>query len=220
MSKKIAFIRPKPIPIANVRVLETLASHFNDYEIDVIDIKSLVKSRLDILAINTLFVILLYGRDIVFGYKEFKDSFWRTPYIFQTVKRLLARRLGGKNYDFTFQMQSLFDCSLPGVPHFIYTDHTHLANLTYSNFDKRRLYHPRWINLEKRIYQNATMIFLWSSHIKQSLIEKYGYPEEQAVLVYVGSNVDMTGSRTSGKTYEKQNILFVGLDWERKGGPD
>ena len=219
-SKKIAFIRPKSIPLANVIVPKILALFFSNNEIEVIDVNLLVKTRPDIILINTILTFSTYGRDIISGYKKFKDAFWRTPYLFSVVKRILKKMLAGNDYLFTFQMQSLFDCSIPEVPHFIYTDHTHLANLAYPNFDRRKLYPQRWLDLEKQIYQSATLTFLWSSNIKQSLIEQYRYPEEKAVVIYIGSNITHTKSKIGNKSYEGQRILFVGLDWERKGGPD
>ena len=220
MTKQIAFIDPTSVPLANKKTLETLTEHFNDYEIDLISVKSLIKSRLDILVINTLYVIFHYGLDIILGYKIFKKAFWRTPYIFHKVKHLLARRLRDIDYTFTFQMQSLFDCSLPGVPHFIYTDHTHLANLTYPDYDEQRLYRHRWLDLEKQIYRNATLIFVRSSNIEKSLTEEYNQEKEKVKCVYTGFNVDTNISSKRDKDFSHQNILFVGLDWERKGGPD
>lgn len=220
MSKRIAFFRPKSIPLPNVIVAEILASHFTDHEIDVIDIRSLVRPRLDILAINTLSVIWMYGRDILSGHKKFEVAFWRTPFIFHAIKRLLMKRVEGIEYEFTFQMQSIFDCSLPNVRHFIYTDHTHLANLTYPDFDRRRLYSQAWIDLEKQIYENATRIFVRSTNIRHLLIEQYGQPGEKVKCVYAGSNVEVDPSLTEGKDYSGQNIVFVGMDWVRKGGPE
>ena len=206
MIKRIAFIRPRTIPISNVVLMKILALNFINTEIDVIDIQSVVKTRPDIIAINTILTFIMYGRDIISGHKKFKAAFWRTPYIFHTIKYLVARRLAGRNYDFTFQTQSLFDCSIPGVPHFIYTDHTHLANLTYPNLDKQRLYPQEWIDLEKQIYRNATLIFVRSSNIKKSLIEQYNQQEETVKCVYAGYNVEASMSAVEDKDYSGQNI--------------
>jgi len=134
MREKFAFIRPKPWPLANLKVADALAGQFSDQDMEIIDVEELVKKKIGVLVINTFFVWLIYGWDIITGSKKFKESFWRTPYIFKTVRRLLKQRLSHQKYLFTFQMQSLFDCSLPNVPHFIYTDHTHQANLYYQYF--------------------------------------------------------------------------------------
>jgi glycosyltransferase involved in cell wall biosynthesis len=220
MLKKFAFIRPKSWPLANLKVADALARQFSDYDMEIIDIEELVKTKINILAINTLLVWLIYGKDIVTGNKKFKEAFWRTPYIFKTVKRLLNLRLSKQNYLFTFQMQSLFDCSLPTVPHFIYTDHTHLANLAYPNFNVKKLYPKEWVELEKQVYINAAKIFVRSSNIQKSLIEQYQQPADKAICVYAGNNVETNKSTTEEKSYASKNILFVGIDWERKGGPE
>jgi hypothetical protein len=52
----------------------------------------------------------------------------RTPRFFDASRREIQRLLAPHRYDFTLQTQSIEDASQPGVPHFIYTDHTHLTN--------------------------------------------------------------------------------------------
>ena len=220
MTKKFAFIRPKPWPLANVKVADALAGQFPDHEMEIINIEELVKSRVDVMIINTFLVILTYGQDIAAGTRKFKDAFWRTPYIFNMVKRLLRKKTNGRDFAFTFQMQSLFDCSLSNMPHFVYTDHTHLANLQYADFNIKKLYPQKWIELEKQIYTNASKVFVRSSNIQRSINEQYQQPEGKAICVYAGNNVETNNTVTEDKSYDGQNILFVGIDWERKGGPE
>jgi glycosyltransferase involved in cell wall biosynthesis len=117
-------------------------------------------------------------------------------------------------------MQSLFDASTPGIPHFVYTDHTHLENRHYTTTGTPNLYSQRWIDLERKIYQNAALTFLRSSNVRRSLIEEYGCTPEKAALVYAGSNAKVSAVKAHNINYTKPVILFVGLDWKRKGGPD
>ncbi len=198
---------------------ETLTSQFSDCQLDIIDIRPLITQNWWILGVNAIQTVLLFARELLTGKKNFREAFWRTPFMFKTVRKLLAKKLKGKNYWFTFQMQSLFDCSLPNTPHFVYTDHTHLANLSYPGFDPDSLY-KNWVDLEKQIYQKAAINFVRSTNIRKSLIEQYQQPPEKAICVYAGSNVEFNDFAAEGKTYEGQNVLFVGMDWERKGGPD
>jgi glycosyltransferase involved in cell wall biosynthesis len=74
--------------------------------------------------------------------------------------------------------------------------------------------------LEREIYQNAALTFVRSSNVLRSLIEEYGQTPESAVLVYAGSNAAVSQATRTMSDYTKNNILFVGLDWQRKGGPD
>ena len=219
-SRHIAFIRLKAWPLANLIVEGVLKEQFPDHEVDIIDISSLVRRRPDLVLVNSIATTLLYGKEIAQGRKKFRLAFWRTPYIFRQVRRLVQKRIAQGAYVFTFQMQSLFDASTPGVPHFVYTDHTHLENLQYETAGRPNLYSPRWVELEREIYQNAAITFVRSSNVRRSLIENYGCAPGKAELVYAGSNVKVTPVKTSNTDYAQPTILFVGLDWKRKGGPD
>jgi glycosyltransferase involved in cell wall biosynthesis len=218
-SKRIAFIRPKAWPLANRIVEGVLKEQFPDHEVDTIDVSRLVRRRPDLVVVNSIATALLYGKDIAQGRKKFRLAFWRTPFIFRQIRRLVQNRIAQGMYAFTFQMQSLFDASTPGIPHFVYTDHAHLENRHYSS-GSPNLYSPRWIDLERQVYQNAALTFLRSSNVRRSVIEDYGCPPEKAILVYAGSNAQIGQEKTRNSDYTKPVILFVGLDWKRKGGPD
>ena len=220
MSKRIAFIRPKAWPLANRIVEGVLKEQFPDHEVDVLDVSRMVRRRPDLILVNCIVTVLLYGKDIAQGRKKFRLAFWRTPFIFRQIRRLVRNKLAGGTYDFSFQMQSLFDASAPGLPHFVYTDHTHLENLKYAGSGSQSLYAPGWIALEGEIYQNAKATFVRSSNVQRSLTEDYKCPLGRAILVYAGSNVEVSSAKTSNVDYTKQNILYVGFDWQRKGGPD
>jgi len=49
-------------------------------------------------------------------------------------------------------------------------------------------------------------------------VNQYKIPSEKVVTAFAGSNVSITGEVNERKYYNK-NILFVGMNWERKGGP-
>ena len=217
---RIAFIRPKDWPLAN-RIVETvLREQFPDQPLDVFDVLQMVKKRPDILLINLIATVLLYGPELIKRKKKIRVAFWRTPYIFNQVKKLIRRRTANGQYRFSFQMQSLFDCSTPGLPHFLYTDHTHLENLNYAVNQKANLFAASWIQLEKTIYRNATVNFVRSSNVQRSMIHDYHCPPDKVKLVYAGSNASVNSIKTGNPEYTDPHILFVGFDWKRKGGAD
>jgi glycosyltransferase involved in cell wall biosynthesis len=218
-SKRIAFIRPKAWPLANRIVDGVLQEQFPDHEVDVIDISVLVRQRPDLLLVNGVATALLYGKDIALRRKNFRLAFWRTPYIFRRVRDLIRAQTAKGGYTFSFQMQSLFDGSTPGIPHFVYTDHTHLENLNYAA-NRNTLYSQKWIALEREVYQNASLTFVRSSNVRRSVIEEYKQPGDKVALVYAGSNATVSTVKKANKDYLQPHILFVGLDWKRKGGPD
>ena len=199
-----------------------LAESFPEYEVETISIAHLLRRRPDILLVNGLHTLKEYWRELLTGKKKFRKSFRGTTYLFNQVKRLVEDYLGPRRdeYAFSFQLQSIFDASLPGLAHYVYTDHTHLANLEYQGFDPRSLHSPAWVELERSVYGNARRVFTRSTNISRSLTRDYGCPEEKVECVYVGMNTKAAPKAEARPPDEGQNILFVGIDWERKGGPD
>lgn len=218
MTKKIAFIRRGRVPLVSEKIAAELQEKFPRYEVETIDITDVIKSRKSLLIANALQTVKEYGPKVLLSKAQFRNYFFRTTYLFKQIKTLMAEQLSRANYKFSFQMQSLFDASLAGLPHVIYTDHTALANLDYPGFDKRSFYSDEWLKLEQTIYKNATMVFTRSNNITRSVIEKYNCSPSKVVCVYAGSNATITDH--DKRDYTNKNILFVGLDWERKGGPE
>jgi glycosyltransferase involved in cell wall biosynthesis len=73
-----------------------------------------------------------------------------------------------------------------------------------------------WYSLETELYTGASLIFTTNENARQSFIQHYGIPPERVLVV--GAGVDQVYEHPE-KTYDEQAILFVGIDFERKGGP-
>lgn len=217
---RIAFFKMGEFSYINEMVLNALRDQYPDYQIDVIDIFRDLLNKNDYRLVASC--LLEYGGEIITRKKGFFSSLTRTTYFFNKVKVEANKYLRGKNYKFTFQTQSLFDVSLDGVPNFMYTDHTHLANLYYPAFDRSKLFSKKWIELEKTIYNNATINFTMSSHVSRSLKEHYDCNSEKVVNAYCGcnSNTFTIANMPSDERYLNSTILFVGVVWDRKGGPE
>ncbi|MEI6437343.1 MAG: glycosyltransferase family 4 protein [Candidatus Omnitrophota bacterium] len=218
MRKKIAFIKWGVFSLANERIKHQLAKNFIDFDIEIIDV-SLINAKW-FMFLNLLSTLFEYLPDLLSGRRNIKSAFFRTQFFFSEARRYVLRRLLRSQYAFTFQTQSLFDVSTPGVPNFLYTDHTHLANLYYPSFKNDQLYPQSWIVREKSIYHNAAINFTMSSNISRSLIEQYGCPSNKVVCAYAGGNTISNDFASENDGYSNQSILFVGVDWERKGGPE
>lgn len=67
-----------------------------------------------------------------------------------------------------------------------------------------------------RVYGMATGLVGWSNWVKQSFVEDYGYPEEDVAVIPPG--VDVEQFVAGDRNHELPRILFVGGDFERKGG--
>lgn len=218
MSKgKIAFLKNGSFSHLNEFIFETLSKAFPEYVVDIYDIKKDIINPVHF--INLAHIFKEYGTDVLFGKKHLANCQIKTTYMFHKIKKNISNKLKNENYQFTFQSQSLFDASVEGIPHFVYSDHTHLANLYYPLFDKSQLFSDAWIKLERSIYENARLNFTMSSNISRSLVEHYDIDPAKVCCVFAGNNVQNSDEPVNEQKYAQKNILFVGVNWERKGGP-
>ena len=74
-----------------------------------------------------------------------------------------------------------------------------------------------YVEYETKTFNNASCIFTTSEYTKKAIIRDYNVDAEKIFVVYNGINI----KEVSGNTKKKYNktILFVGFDFERKGGP-
>lgn len=124
-------------------------------------------------------------------------------------------------YDLIVQLHTLF---APGEDYqqrryVIVTDNTYTNTIRYwpawapvSGERQRR----EWLALERDVYQHAQYCFTWSEFTRQSFIQDYGVAPERVVAVGGGANF-MAGD-LSQKRYDTRTAVFVGYEFERKGG--
>jgi glycosyltransferase involved in cell wall biosynthesis len=73
----------------------------------------------------------------------------------------------------------------------------------------------RW---EKAVYARLTRIFVMNEFWRNSFINDFDLPADKVVNVGVGLNLQPPAS-VADKDYSRAEILFVGIDFERKAGP-
>lgn len=195
------------------------------YEIDVFDnkLKGVWKYY------NTLYCFLKTP-----GYEKFVQPYKEicngevAYYRFRTVQYAMRRTheaeklLNKKQNEYDLVLQTGWIPAVVekrDVPRCIFTDYTmKLSEKEYKSWSiflsEKEM--KKWIEMETKSYKNADVIFTASDHTKQSLIEDYGVCLENVVTVYEGINLDDIPSKI--KNYENNIILFVGIDFERKGG--
>ena len=103
MSKKFAFLKLHSHPI-NANIVQTLIKYFSSLEIDVIDVGDLIKNKKTPVLANMFSVFKEYGLEILLGRKKIKECFWRTIYIFRTIKGLTSSLLSEDEYEFFFKI--------------------------------------------------------------------------------------------------------------------
>jgi len=219
VSKRIAFISTYEHP-TRASVEKMLRKAFPDHDMDVIHVKDVIRQHREWVIPNLTCMVREYWRQLLVRRIHWRAAYFRTTFILKHLRTAMSSVLSPRDYAFSFQIQSLFDTSVPGIPHFIYTDHTHLSNLKSRYFDRRDLRPKAWVDLEREIYHRAARVFKRSTDVMQDLAHFYGLPPEHAECVYAGSNVSLPeGFQQNNAGYSNKNILFVGSDWERKGGP-
>jgi len=160
-----------------------------------------------------------FAREVGLNPRQLKRRRHWTTFLFRQRSLTASKNLARSHYLFSMQIQSTFDASVAGLPHFVYTDNTMLANLQYNATHRTDLpVTDQWIAQERRLYQNARACFVMSHNVARSLITDYGCPQDKVVCVYSGHNAPVRIN--ADKKYDQKNILFVGVDWERKGGPE
>jgi glycosyltransferase involved in cell wall biosynthesis len=198
-----------------------LREAFPEFQLENFAVDQIVKRHKVWMAPNLWYMGREYGWQIAAGDMSLREAYYRTTCTFRRLRDSMPQVIKPGRHTFSFQMQSLYDTRVPGVPHFIYTDHTHLSNLHYPEFDRRRLRPQQWLALERSIYENATTVFTRSSDVAADLTRFYNIPASKIECVYAGSNVDVGYcGPPDNANYSNQRILFVGIDWERKGGPE
>lgn len=217
--KKIAFIKMGKFSHTNSSILNILESKFPDNPVIVIDVWQDVAKRK--LIKNLFYALYEYGPKILLSKRSLDTGLMKNSYIFKNVKKKINKFLNDDNYLFTFQTQSILDTSVKGIPNYVYTDHTFLENEKYPGFNKNEiLYNDKWIECEKTIYNNATINFTMSNNISNSIIEQYGCEASKVVCAHVAPNIDISKiTKVKEDKYIHPHILFVGVQWERKGGP-
>lgn len=164
---------------------------------------------------------LHYGPRSLTGRPSPADAALKTPFMFDHLGRV-ARKLAAAQPGrvvATIQTQCLFDAGIKGAPHLVYTDHAHLTNLGYAAFDPAYLAAPAWIARERRALFRADAVLVMSEHVRRSMAEQYGVHETRLHDIGAGMNAP-EALRGRLPRAEGLTALFVGVDWDRKGGPE
>lgn len=74
----------------------------------------------------------------------------------------------------------------------------------------------RYLDLETEVYRGAAAHFPRSAWLARSLVEDYGCDPARVTVVGAGNNLPL--SPLEGRRRERPTALYVGYEWERKGG--
>jgi alpha-maltose-1-phosphate synthase len=77
----------------------------------------------------------------------------------------------------------------------------------------------RELAAERHLFDRLDVIFAMSDWLRRSFIEDFGQSPQKVVTTGSGANIRTLPSAVPQRTPSPMRILFVGFDFERKGGP-
>jgi glycosyltransferase involved in cell wall biosynthesis len=166
---------------------------------------------------------LLLARNVRWGRERWRVRTQVDPLAFwlrtRRAERYLASLAG--RFDVSFQSSTLFGPGRRGrrPPYVVATDNT---------FALSERHWPRWTpasaarraafaRLEAEVFRGAARVFTWSEFTRRSVIEDVGVAADRVVVTGAGTSL-FTREVDPGK-YATQTALFVGNEFDRKGGP-
>jgi starch synthase len=110
-----------------------------------------------------------------------------------------------------------FDASEGKVSTYSYHDGNIAGMMKSPFFPKTNLPHARRAyGYEKSVYQNMSKIFVMAEYWRHSFIEDFGVEPRRVVNIGVGVNIEVPPAVP--KDYSRKQIVFLGIDFVRKGG--
>jgi glycosyltransferase involved in cell wall biosynthesis len=219
--RRILFVKLGSFSHTNERVLEQLHVRFPNHEIITFDVKEYIKRKFGVAALNALLEVMTYGPSVLSNASDRHAFFFMTPFMFRHLSQAIAARFGPEaaSFQFVLQTQGVFNAALPGRPFIIYTDHTLASHREYPNSDPRLLRSKALLDLERALFLQADRIVVTAAHVERTLVQTYGCDPNRVATILIGANVEAVASSSDIERYAARRILFVGIDWERKGGP-
>jgi glycosyltransferase involved in cell wall biosynthesis len=196
------------------RMLESLSNEFES----VIPLGPLPKPYVDaILRIIQKVINILNG-------KKYNRSF--SPLLARAYARSVERKLEKTPVDAIFAPTAspLISHLKTDIPIYYYSDASVASMINYydsfTNLLKLSLREAHQI--EQKAIEHSKAVIFASDWALQGAWEAYGIPKEKLHVIKMGANIDSAPSQLDIATKLKTsvcNLLFLGVDWNRKGGP-
>jgi len=129
------------------------------------------------------------------------------------------KKLDGQ-FDIIFQVAGMFAPSLNlkklKYPYVITLSYTMYLSKKYPDWCTFSSEYKRWFKLGKDLYASAKMIFTTNENVRKNLIKEYGINPDR--VIKVGYGLTFGHVEDFKKEYDGKTILFIGMDFKRKGG--
>jgi glycosyltransferase involved in cell wall biosynthesis len=77
----------------------------------------------------------------------------------------------------------------------------------------------RVMKYERDVYDGIDVIFTMSDYLRSTFIESFGVAPSRVKTIGAGINFESLPEVTAHKTYDTKKLLFIGANFQRKGGP-
>jgi glycosyltransferase involved in cell wall biosynthesis len=155
---------------------------------------------------------------------RWKRSFYMDRAYRDALTREIRRRLEPADFEHDFlQIGAMYDVpSLTGAHSRCYSYHDgNLAESLRSPNSPRGL-GARKIDTalayERRVYHGIHKILCMSEYLRQSFIKDFDVPAERVEVIGAGINLEAIPEPVLDKRYDSREVLFIGVDFPRKGG--
>lgn len=150
---------------------------------------------------------------------RFGEAVKRSGWYMRRLAQATRKAQEDEDFDFSLSIGTIIPVLEPKKRHFIYSDLTILANLYYPNAQAIVEFWREYLPYERQTLQRATAVFTASSMMSRSLVEHYGLDPAKVVRVNTGCNTPPVENPDPSR-HRRQNVLFIGVQWQRKGGPE
>lgn len=154
-----------------------------------------------------------------------------TQYLMDTGYRndltsLIQRQLTEEDFEYDMmQLGAIYD--VPALVKnrtkcYSYNDGNFAMALNSPNFPSgvSKVKIERTFKYEQEVNSGLDKIFTMSEYLRESFIKDYDMPPDKVISIGAGINLDFFPECNLNKDYSKLNIVFIGIDFERKGGFD
>lgn len=155
------------------------------------------------------------------------SDFRRNKLFMKSIAFRIERKLAGKEYDIIFAPGTLYVSYLKAnKPIVVWADATFASLVdTYPQYSKMTNSEIETGNLlEKQALSNVQKIIFSTTWAANSAISHYNIPASKVEVIPFGSNLNESFSVeelmaiNNAKSTDKTKLLFIGVDWYKKGG--
>ncbi|MEU0934026.1 glycosyltransferase family 4 protein [Embleya sp. NPDC005971] len=105
-----------------------------------------------------------------------------------------------------------------GVRYGVYTDRVGLEGAAVGGMHRSR-FTDGWLARERRLLSGAHRVFVMGPSTADVLVTEYGLAADRVHVVGAGTNAGPAAADPGPRAADPPRLLFVGTQWELKGGP-